>query len=105
MWAAAGPVGGLVVGTFFFRDFAARAVPELDRYCQNRVSRLFVDKLMCVIVWRCLDEGEAECAVCAFPRSVLNLLPCKLQLYSTYIVMHIITISYRKTSLWYESPI
>ena len=37
-WAAAGPVWGLVVGTFFFRDFAVRAVPELDRYCQNRVS-------------------------------------------------------------------
>jgi len=37
-WAAAGPIWGLIVAGIFFRDFALRGVPQLDRYCQNRVS-------------------------------------------------------------------
>ena len=45
-WTTAGPVWGLVVGTFFFRNFAVQGVPELDRYCQNRVGPLSVDELI-----------------------------------------------------------
>lgn len=59
MWAAAGPVWGLGVGIFSFRHFVVEGVPELDRYCQNRVSPPSVNELMCVIVWGCLDEGKA----------------------------------------------
>jgi protein-S-isoprenylcysteine O-methyltransferase Ste14 len=45
-WTAAGPVWGLVVGAFFFRNFTAQGIPELDRYCQNRVGPPSVDKLI-----------------------------------------------------------
>ncbi|KAL8745032.1 MAG: hypothetical protein Q9184_007923 [Pyrenodesmia sp. 2 TL-2023] len=36
--AAAGPAWGLAVGAFFFYDFTSRAIPELDRYCSDKVS-------------------------------------------------------------------
>ncbi|KAI9836326.1 MAG: hypothetical protein M1837_003414 [Sclerophora amabilis] len=35
-FAAAGPVWGVTVGSFFFHDFATRGVPVLDKYCQQR---------------------------------------------------------------------
>lgn len=37
-WTAAGPIWGLLIGAFFFRDFAVRGVPELNDYCQKRVN-------------------------------------------------------------------
>lgn len=35
--AAAGPVWGLLVGSFFVYDFTQRAIPILDRYCIDKV--------------------------------------------------------------------
>ncbi|KAL8826031.1 MAG: hypothetical protein Q9170_007563, partial [Blastenia crenularia] len=34
--AAAGPLWGIVVGSFFFYDFTQRAIPLLDRYCNDK---------------------------------------------------------------------
>lgn len=37
--ASAGFIWGFIIGAWFFRDFATRGVPELDKYCQNRVRK------------------------------------------------------------------
>jgi len=36
--AAAGPVWGAVIGSWFLYDFSQRAIPVLDKYCSNRVG-------------------------------------------------------------------
>lgn len=38
--AAAGPVWGAILASWFLFDFTNRAIPELDKYCSNRVSVL-----------------------------------------------------------------
>ena len=38
--SAAGLPWGLAIGAFFFYDFTSRAIPALDEYCTEKVSRL-----------------------------------------------------------------
>ena len=52
---AAGLPWGIVVGGWFFYDFATRGIPVLDQYCTERVSR---DPLPCLRVFWCMGFGD-----------------------------------------------
>lgn len=54
---AAGLPWGALVGSFFFYDFAARAIPELDDYCTQRVRICFsAHGLVCFMMVLLLRE-------------------------------------------------
>ena len=67
---AGGPVWGLIVGALVFQNFVKNSIPELDGYCQKRVSCFDFNGL--ILVWRSMDQDQGKGAIQTDPRDFLN---------------------------------